>query len=59
MILVRSNKTNIFSFFVFLIFDDVYIEYTKHNKKGHNSKNLYSKTILDELDLMRKTVIIQ
>ena len=41
---------------IFLIYNDIYLEHTKHVK---DPKNLYKKTIINELGLLKKIVIIQ
>ena len=49
-------------FFVFLVYNDVYFEHTERYKKDNNQitqNTLYSKTITDELDFLKKTVVIQ
>ena len=51
---------NSFSFFIFLIYNDVYLEHTKHHAKHlKDPQNLYKKTIINELDLRKKIIIIQ
>ena len=45
------------AFFVFLIYNNVYFEYTQCSKKVklNNSKTVYSKPITDELDSLKNT----
>ena len=60
MSFIHPYKTNFFLiFFVFLLYNDVYFEYTQGYKKDDSkkAKKLYLKTIIDELDLLKKTVI--
>ena len=55
MLLIHLYKTNFF--LVFLLYNDVYFEYTQRYKKwqSKNLKTSYSKTIIDELDLLKET----
>ena len=54
MLLIHLYKTNFF--LVFLLYNDVYFEYTQRYKKWQpkNLKTSYSKTITDELDLLKE-----
>ena len=45
---------------IFLIYNDIYLEHTNHHTKHvKDPKNLYKKTIIKELGLLKKIVIIQ
>ena len=49
-------------FFVFLVYNDVYLEHAERYEKDNNQiaqNTLYSKTITDELDFLKKAVVIQ
>ena len=59
MLFIHSYKTILLAFIV-LIYNDVYLEYTNnHTKHVKDPNNLYKKTIINELDLLKKIVIIQ
>ena len=60
-LITDSYNSNLFKFLIFLLYNHAYFEYTQHYKKDDNqrTRNLYiPKTVLDELDLLKKTAII-
>ena len=62
VLFIYLYKKIFFFFFVFLVYNDVYFEHTERYKKDNNQitqNTLYSKTITDELDFLKKTVVIQ
>ena len=61
MLFIHQHKTEFFSFFVFLIYNDVYFENTQCYKKDCNQKTQrlhLQKTIIGKLALLKEPVII-
>ena len=59
MLFIHSYK---FIFYVFLLYNNVYFEYSQRYKQDDNqrTRNIFiRKLIIDELDFLKKTVIIQ
>ena len=59
MLFIHSFK---FIFYVFLLYNNVYFDETQRYKQDDNqrTRNIYiRKLIIDELDFLKKTVIIQ
>lgn len=61
MLLIHPYKTDFLAFFFFLLYNTVYFECTQRYQKwkSKNSKTSYSKTTIDELDLLKATALIQ